>query len=201
MKWELIIFSITVFLAANTYYDGKYLQLLKSWKKYYEMAFYVFLGFSIYMMSKKNPDQSQNMLLHANNLVKYLPINKEALHMINPILDFTGYNQPIQNTPGHNIHSQHATPQTAQMYSGNQQGGSKKNPNATKRSVSETKKKWVASQQNWSCGKCKKQLNAWYEVDHRIRLEHGGSNHIENLIALCRECHGEKTARERISML
>ena len=24
----------------NTYHDGKYLQLLKSWKKYYQMDFY-----------------------------------------------------------------------------------------------------------------------------------------------------------------
>jgi hypothetical protein len=69
---------------------------------------------------------------------------------------------------------------------------------ATKRSVSETKKKYVAAQQGWKCGKCQKQLPAWFEVDHKIRLEHGGSNHIDNLVALCRDCHGEKTAMENI---
>ena len=71
---------------------------------------------------------------------------------------------------------------------------------ATKRSVSETKKKWVASNQNWKCGNCNKQLNAWFEVDHKISLEHQGTNHVNNLVALCRECHGEKTARERIDL-
>ena len=57
---------------------------------------------------------------------------------------------------------------------------------ATKRSVSETKKKFVASRQNWKCGDCQTQLNAWFEVDHIKRLEYGGSNHIDNLVALCR---------------
>ena len=69
---------------------------------------------------------------------------------------------------------------------------------ATKRSVSETKKKFVAARQGWKCENCKKQLPAWFEVDHVIRLEHGGSNHIDNLVALCRDCHGEKTAIENL---
>ena len=54
----------------------------------------------------------------------------------------------------------------------------------------------MASQQNWKCGNCEIQLPAWFEVDHKIRLEHGGSNHINNLVAYCRDCHGKKTALE-----
>jgi 5-methylcytosine-specific restriction endonuclease McrA len=69
---------------------------------------------------------------------------------------------------------------------------------ATKRSVSETKKKFVASRQNWKCGDCSQQLNAWFEIDHKVRLEHGGSNHVDNLVALCRECHGKKTTIENL---
>ena len=67
-----------------------------------------------------------------------------------------------------------------------------------KRSVSETKKKFIAYKQNWKCGKCNKVLNAWFEVDHKTRLEYGGDNQIDNLVALCRECHGEKTAMENM---
>jgi 5-methylcytosine-specific restriction endonuclease McrA len=70
--------------------------------------------------------------------------------------------------------------------------------NTTKRSVSETKKKYVAYLQNWKCAKCQKQLNAWFEVDHKIRLEYGGGNDVQNLEALCRECHGKKTAMENM---
>ena len=69
---------------------------------------------------------------------------------------------------------------------------------STKRSVSETKKKFVASRQGWTCGDCKNQLTAWFEVDHTVRLEHGGSNHVDNLVALCRDCHGKKTAFENL---
>ena len=68
----------------------------------------------------------------------------------------------------------------------------------TKRCVSETKKKFVASQQSWNCGHCQRQLPAWFEVDHKIRLDNGGSNHVDNLVALCRDCHGKKTAMENL---
>lgn len=68
----------------------------------------------------------------------------------------------------------------------------------TKRVVSETKKKWVASNQSWKCGNCNEILDHTYEIDHRIRLEYGGSNDVSNLIALCRNCHGRKTAMEKI---
>ena len=64
---------------------------------------------------------------------------------------------------------------------------------ATKRSVSETKKKFVASKQHWKCNKCSTMLDATFEIDHRIELQHGGSNHVTNLEALCRNCHGKKT--------
>jgi 5-methylcytosine-specific restriction endonuclease McrA len=66
----------------------------------------------------------------------------------------------------------------------------------TKRSVSESKKKFVAAEQGWKCGECKRQLPGWFEVDHKIRLEYGGSNAVDNLVALCRDCHGKKTAFE-----
>ena len=78
---------------------------------------------------------------------------------------------------------------------GNMNGNGTKN---VKRSVSETKKKYVAAQQGWNCGGCKKQLPAWFEVDHKIRLDNGGSNNVDNLVALCRDCHGKKTAFENL---
>jgi 5-methylcytosine-specific restriction endonuclease McrA len=61
-----------------------------------------------------------------------------------------------------------------------------------KRSVSETKKKYVASSQNWTCKKCHEKLEATFEVDHVIELQDGGTNNIDNLVALCRNCHGKK---------
>jgi Zn finger protein HypA/HybF involved in hydrogenase expression len=72
---------------------------------------------------------------------------------------------------------------------------------ATKRSVSESKKKYVASKQAWKCRECQEILPATFEVDHIKRLQYGGSNEIDNLQALCPNCHREKTMKETMGGL
>lgn len=67
-----------------------------------------------------------------------------------------------------------------------------------KRNVSELKKKMVAAAQQWLCNQCLEVLHSSYEVDHIIELWEGGSNHISNLQALCRNCHGEKTMQNKL---
>ena len=62
-----------------------------------------------------------------------------------------------------------------------------------KRRVTNLQKKYIGSQQGWRCKICKKQLDYTYEVDHIKSLEDGGNNDINNLQALCRNCHGKKT--------
>ena len=61
------------------------------------------------------------------------------------------------------------------------------------RSVSAKIKKIVASAQKWKCAHCHNILDATYEVDHIKPLCKGGGNEINNLQALCRNCHGHKT--------
>ena len=178
MRLEIFVLGLTAFFIYNAYNDGKYLKLLLTFKKYYTMIFYALLGVGIYLLLKKNPSNGQKMLLHANNLVKFMPIDKTSLDMLSPILDFTTSND-VESSNGYN----HSMPV---------KGG------ATKRSVSETKKKYVAAQQDWKCGECKSQLDHTYEIDHRIRLEYGGGNDVQNLVALCRNCHGKKTASENM---
>ena len=68
-----------------------------------------------------------------------------------------------------------------------------------KRNVSETKKKYVASMQSWKCAICYQVLDASYEVDHIHALYKGGTNKVDNLRALCRNCHGKKTVSDRIT--
>lgn len=62
-----------------------------------------------------------------------------------------------------------------------------------KRKVTPLTKKIVASNQKWICSHCKELLDYTYEVDHIIPLFKGGSNQLNNLQALCRNCHGRKT--------
>lgn len=192
MKLELIVFGIAAFLIYNAYHDGKYSKLIMSYKKYYQMAFIGFIALCFYLLMKRNPLRCKNMLLYTNNLIKYMPIDKSSMDMISPIFDFTNnasnsfmYNYNSLNNPNFNPQLQ----QQRTLLSGQK---------VTKRSVSETKKKYVASIQDWKCGQCNKKLTHTFEVDHKIRLEYGGSNDPSNLVALCRECHGEKTARENM---
>ena len=196
MKTEYIIFIITAFLIANTYYDGRFLKTLQSSQKYIKMATFAFVGLSIYLFAKKNPDQSRSMFMHANDIIKYMPVSKDTADVLSPFLDFTNKTSLFRDgavssggSGGHGPGKGLNQKQNKVLTSGK---------TSTKRCVSETKKKFVAAQQGWKCGHCSRQLPAWYEVDHIMRLEHGGTNHIDNLVALCRDCHGKKTAIENL---
>tara|TARA_Y100000389_G_C17460192_1_gene521112 strand:+ start:2190 stop:2774 length:585 start_codon:yes stop_codon:yes gene_type:complete len=194
MRFEIVIFFIVGFIIANMHTDGKYIQLLISWKKYFQMFGVAFIGYMLCWLFRKNPERAKTMIVASNEYLKYLPVDKDTSSFISPILDFTskydfsrGGNNKVMNN---NINMvQGGTSEKRILNSGKQ---------STKRSVSETKKKFVAAKQNWHCGNCSKQLPAWFEVDHTVRLEHGGSNHVDNLVALCRDCHGEKTAMENL---
>jgi 5-methylcytosine-specific restriction endonuclease McrA len=105
---------------------------------------------------------------HLNGVIRYMPIDKDARDMMSPF--FSHQEQRIMTSGG----------------------------DTTSRSVSGTKKKYVAAQQGWKCNDCQSQLDAWFEVDHKTRLADGGSNHIDNLVALCRNCHGKKTTFENL---
>lgn len=189
MRFEIIVFIITGLVIGNIYTDGKYLKLAVTWKKYYQMIGVGFAGIALCWVLRKSPDRARTIIESSNEYLKYLPVDKDTTSFIHPIIDMTK-NQYYSNNPQSitkPLDNQKA--QQRVMNSG---------VNSTKRSVSETKKKFVASRQNWTCGDCKKQLPAWFEVDHTVRLEHGGSNHIDNLVALCRDCHGKKTAMENL---
>jgi hypothetical protein len=67
-----------------------------------------------------------------------------------------------------------------------------------KRNVTNLMKKTVAANQKWSCAHCKEILDSSYEVDHIVALFNGGTNDLDNLVALCRNCHGKKTMKERL---
>ena len=72
-------------------------------------------------------------------------------------------------------------------------------PKKSKRKLTDSTKKYIASQQKWICNSCKKTLDYTYEIDHINPLYKGGSNNIDNLQALCRNCHGKKTFSDTIN--
>lgn len=165
MKFELFLFLICAGLIYNTYHDNKYLKLFNSWKKYFRMAGIAFVGVSIYLYVKKDPKNSRDMFKHASKLISTMPIDKNS----------ASYAQFFLNTQDTTNKVNFTSPQKQH-----------------KRSVSETKKKYVAANQNWICKKCNEKLEATFEVDHVIELQDGGTNNVDNLVALCRNCHGKK---------
>jgi len=192
MRLEIFILGLTAFFIYNAYTDGKYTKMLMTFKKYYKMIFYALLGVGIYVLLKRNPNQGRNMLLYANNIVKFMPIDKTSMDMLSPIIDFTSQEDSFMesfNGIESNLPPGFCNGERRILTSGK---------NGTKRSVSETKKKYVAANQDWKCGHCKSQLDHTFEIDHKIRLEYGGTNDVTNLIALCRNCHGKKTASENM---
>ena len=210
MKTEFIVFIITAILIANTYYDGKLVKLFNMIKhsKYLKMITFGFAGLSIYLFLKKNPNNSKEFLGQANEMIKTLPMTRDSASLITPFLSLT--NSKSFNDTNSSIWGGGG----GGGGGGNGGGGGAEGGNmfqsqinrmmqsgkgSTKRSVSETKKKYIAASQNWICKDCNKQLPAWFEVDHVIALHNGGSNEIDNLVALCRDCHGKKTAMDRLN--
>jgi hypothetical protein len=171
MKIELFLILGTIFFIMDTMHDGKYTNQLKQYKKYTKVVGIVFAAFSMYIFIKKNPSESRSMMGHLNGMLRYMPLDKQSKDLLTPFLD------------------NNVVPAREQRI---MQSGSE----STSRSVSGSKKKYVAASQNWKCNGCQGTLDAWYEIDHKIRLADGGSNHISNLVALCRNCHGKKTIIE-----
>lgn len=212
MKFEIIILIVTGYIMYVHHTNDNLIERFMKWKKHAKTIGIGLFGFSLFLFIRKNPNEGKNIVHSLSELIKNAPIDRNAQDFISPILNYgsstrknvryTTYEEdagfvesPIKpmkgmeevDIPTFNYDS--ASPQQKRMLN------SGKNPKS--RSVSETKKKFVASQQGWKCAQCKKTLNAWFEIDHVRPLEYGGTNEVGNLSALCRDCHGEKTASNR----
>lgn len=199
MRIEIILFIIAGLIIANIYYEGKVIKKLLLWKKYYQMIGVLFAFFVLYYLIKKNPLTAQNILTTTNEYIKYLPIDGNTKNTIQPILDFSS-KMNWSSSSGNYIGGGEKYPiiEVPKIVKQNVIERDKKT-GFFKRSVSETKKKFISAQQGWKCFHCKQQLSAFYEVDHIIPLYKGGSNDLSNLVSLCRECHSKKTAMDRMT--
>lgn len=198
MRIEILFALITGAIAYNIYSEGKFLKQLLTYKKYYQIGGIIFAALSLYWLIKKNPDNARNIIMTGNEYIKYLPIDSTTTSFITPILDMTtksmtGGGGSISDTwgEGSGYIGSHPIVKVNESV----------RATTSRRNVSETKKKFIAYNQSWKCNHCNSILNHTYEIDHKIRLEYGGSNDVSNLEALCRNCHGQKTANENMGIL
>ena len=171
MTPQFTILLITGGLIYNTYYDNFIVNNFKQYTKYYKIGLIAVMSIGVLIIMNRNPAESWTLMNAVKQYINVVPIDRNAKDMIQPFLSKNDPSSQRIETSG---------------------------KTSSKRSVSETKKKYVAAHQNWKCQKCRQQLTAWFEVDHVKRLDQGGTNDINNLVALCRNCHGEKTSMENI---
>lgn len=208
MRLEIVLILATAAIVWNMYTDGKFVKTLFKYTKYYRMAGVVLGAMFLYYLIYKNPLKAKDMIIASNEYIKSggIGIDRTTGRWLSPILDFTAGGGSRSNTA--------QTPATAvprpasvqQYYSGaigperryEQLQSGQRGAERVKRSVSETKKKFVASRQQWKCLECQQTLPGTFQVDHIIPLENHGTNDIQNLRALCPNCHAAKTAFDHL---
>ncbi|NBV42448.1 hypothetical protein EBR96_06750 [bacterium] len=90
VKAEYIVFIVAAFLIVNTYYDGRLTKMFQSNQKWMKMAMFAFVGLSLFLFLRRNPENSRQLMFHANDIIKYMPISKGTADMITPFFDMTG---------------------------------------------------------------------------------------------------------------
>ena len=196
MRKDWLILAATAAVVANIYYDNALVKRLAE-KKYYQMVGVAVVGFFVFLFFRKNPRDSRKLVEYASGTLQYLPIDRTASRLLTPVLKYVGREgmTPSLRGQGSLASGMGGGPGGQGSLSSGMGGGpGGLGGERKKRSVSETKKKFVAAQQQWRCKDCQSMLTAWFEVDHVRSLESGGTNDVSNLVALCRNCHGKKTA-------
>ena len=68
MRFELVIILIAGFIMANIYTDGRYVRLMMTWKKYYQMVGVAFGALMLYILLKnKYPGK-----IFTNSIIEYI---------------------------------------------------------------------------------------------------------------------------------
>jgi hypothetical protein len=175
-----MIITLIILLILYIFYHKKFNQLLSNINKIYKCSkvLLVLVPIIILYFNKDMVDKIMKYLGYFDQTGLFQSKKDLSFHLgkINSLV--TDKNNNYKNYRNHN-------------------GNNNKNHN--KRNVSESKKKYIAANQNWKCGDCKQTLNATYEVDHIVPLYKGGSNEMDNLMAMCRNCHGNKTLKDRLN--
>lgn len=196
MRIEIFIFLVAAAVVFHIYTEGKYTKVIFQQKKYLQIGGIVLGAIVLCWLLRKDPMRAKSMLETSHEYLKYMPIDGSTSRFLSPILDMTakhGFLQEVQKQPVLALDTASVSGLAIDSPNGST-GGSR----IVKRSVSETKKKYVASRQRWTCKDCGTMLTATFEIDHIVRLDRGGTNHIDNLAALCPNCHRQKTMLENL---
>ena len=62
------------------------------------MATWGFIGLSLYILVKRSPTRSRELMVHLNKFIQYMPIDKQAKPIFNPIFNMTNSEDRILNS-------------------------------------------------------------------------------------------------------
>jgi len=65
-----------------------------------------------------------------------------------------------------------------------------------RRKINKELRQKIAIKQENACGSCKLALTPYFQIDHTVGLQFGGTDEESNLMALCCECHAMKSIAE-----
>ena len=65
-----------------------------------------------------------------------------------------------------------------------------------RRKISKVMRQQIIEKQQNTCGECKQLLSPYFQLDHIIGLQFGGTDEESNLMALCGDCHNIKSIYE-----
>jgi uncharacterized protein YoxC len=125
-------------------------------KIYYYKKYFKIIGIAIAVLlfcvfMKKNPDNTRDILQNLNDCIKYLPLDKTTSSILSSGTGILSQSNIPSSSDNISMPSLNTEPTTDKL-------------TIMKRSVSETKKKYVAYSQGWKCDFCKewsKPRNYW----------------------------------------
>ena len=65
-----------------------------------------------------------------------------------------------------------------------------------RRKINQKIRETIATNQDHKCNDCKNTLTKYFQIDHLIGLQYGGTDETDNLQALCGDCHTKKSVIE-----
>ena len=217
MNFFFVIFIPILIFILNEYFQNK---IFLCFEKFYRYSKIIAL-FIPFILVYFNPDLVKKILIFFKDIDKQ-PTHQNINDMMNSYFDvknqnrynfkpsnnkFVNNNGFYNNVPNYQNRNQQNVNYNQNQNQNQNQNNNQRNfihqnnvPKKVKRSVSESKKKYIASNQKWRCAHCQNLLDNTYEVDHIIALYRGGTNDLTNLEALCRNCHGIKTFREKMNI-
>lgn len=198
VRRSLLVLGICGILIADILTGGGLQRRVHLMKKYGQVAMIALVGLGVLLLVNKPGTDNMSMVHTATSVVSSMPSSattqllQSGLGMLG---SGTGGVQEGGGWSGVGSGGAGAGSGGGGVLGGGAGSGGGGTP---KRSVSEARKRAVAAAQGWQCGHCSDTLEATYEVDHIVELQDGGTNDVDNLMALCRNCHGRKTLEQRL---